>query len=102
VSHIELLRLLDSIFYLTAVASHSHYTISTITNISEEVHCCFFKWTGDMNSSIKNQFIYMPRNDDKKYQNVVGDYTASQQGSPWLYWKRGLRPYCVGSTPHYV
>ena len=35
VSHIEL-RLLGSIFYLTADASH--YTVSTITNISEEVH----------------------------------------------------------------
>ena len=35
VSNIEL-RLLGSIFYLTADASH--YTVSTITNISEEVH----------------------------------------------------------------
>ena len=40
VSNIEL-RLLGSIFYLTA--DTSHYTVSTITNISEEVHCRFFK-----------------------------------------------------------
>ena len=38
VLHIEL-RLLSSIFYLTADAFH--YTMSTITNISEEVHRCF-------------------------------------------------------------
>ena len=38
VLHIEL-RLLGSIFFLTADASH--YTISTITNISEEVHRVF-------------------------------------------------------------
>ena len=40
VSQIEL-TLLGSIVYLTAGASH--YTISTITNISEEVHRRFFK-----------------------------------------------------------
>jgi hypothetical protein len=39
VSHIEL-RLLGAIFYLTADASH--YTISSITNIGEEVHRLFF------------------------------------------------------------
>ena len=39
VLHIEL-RLMVSIFYLTADASH-YYTISTITNISEEVHHVF-------------------------------------------------------------
>jgi hypothetical protein len=60
VSNIEL-TLLGSIFYLTADASH--YTISTITNISEEVHRRFFKWIADMNS-IKHEYIYMPRNDD--------------------------------------
>jgi hypothetical protein len=82
VSNIEL-RLLGSIFYLTADASH--YTISTITNISEEVHRRFFlKWIADMNS-VKHEYIYMPRNEDD-YQHVVGEYTA-----------RGL-PGCIGSV----
>ena len=49
--------------------------ISTITNISEEVHHVFFmKWIEDMNST-KDRYIYMPRNDEE-YKHVVGDYTA--------------------------
>ena len=82
-SHIEL-RLLGAIFYLTADASH--YTISTITSISEDVRrVMFMKWNEDMNSTIKDRYICMPRN-NKEYKHVVGDYTA-----------RGL-PGCIGSV----
>ena len=83
VLHIEL-RLLGAIFYLTADASH--YTISTITNISEAVHhFIFMKRIGDMNSIKDLLYIYMPRY-NKEYKHVIGDYTAT-----------GL-PGCIGSV----
>ena len=82
VSHIEL-TLLGSVFYLTA--GTSHFTISTITNISEEVHRRFLKWIANMNS-IKEEYIYMPRNDDDYRHVVVGEY----------YTARGVPAGCIG------
>ena len=52
------------------------------------------KWIGDMNSSIKDLYIYMPRNDED-YQHVVGDHTA--RGLPG--WKPGLRQFAWDRCP---
>ena len=77
------LKLLGALFTLATAATH--YVVSTNTNISGEVHRCFFnQWIASM-ASIKEEFIYMPR-DMEEFNNVVGEYTAM-----------GL-PGCVGSV----
>ena len=77
------LKLLGALFTLATAATH--YVVSTNTNISGEVHRTFFNlWITNM-ASIKEEFIYMPR-DMEEYANVVGEYT-----------EMGL-PGCVGSV----
>ena len=95
VSHIEL-RLLGSIFYLTADASH--YTVSTITNISEEVHCRFFEV--DCRYELHQGRVYIHAKKRRRVPKCDG--RVHSQGTPRLYWKHGLRPFCVGSMPSHV
>jgi hypothetical protein len=77
------LKLLGALFTLGTAATH--YVVSTNTNISGEVHRTFFnEWIKHM-ASIKEEYIYMPR-DMVEYNTVVGEYT-----------EMGL-PGCVGSV----
>ena len=88
VSHIELLRLLGDIFYLIADASH-YYTISTTTNISEEVYRVFYQV--DWGYELHQGSVYLNAEKRRGIQRLCGGRLHSQ-GSPRLYWKRGLRP----------
>ena len=93
VSHI-VLRLLGAIFYFRADASH--YTISTITNISEEVHRVFYEV--DCGYELHQGSVYLHAKKRQGIQTCGGKLHS--QGSPRLYWKRGLRPYCMGLMPY--
>jgi Plant transposon protein len=82
VSNLEL-KLLGALYVLGN--GTSLYIVSIQTNLSEEVHRCFFLfWIANM-SSMKDDFIFMP-NDEERFLQVVGEYSA-----------RGL-PGCVGSV----
>ena len=77
------LKLLGVLYALGTAATH--FTVSSHTNLSEEVHRRFFiDWTTNM-SSIKAEYIYMPRN-DAELKFVVGEYE-----------ELGL-PGCIGSV----
>jgi hypothetical protein len=82
VSNLEL-KILGCLFVLGTGCCQ--FIVSTQSNISEEVHRKFFlAWTSNI-SHIKEEFVYMPK-DDARFQAVVGEYGA-----------RGL-PGCVGSV----
>jgi hypothetical protein len=77
------LKLLGVLFALGSSATQ--FNVSSHTNLSEEVHRRFFiDWTTKM-SSLKAEYIYMPR-DDTELKFVVGEYEAL-----------GL-PGCIGSV----
>ena len=64
---------------------NSQFQVSELTDISEEVHRCFFlSWLSKM-ASVKAEFIYFPV-DDESYRFVVDEYASM-----------GL-PGCVGSV----
>jgi hypothetical protein len=77
------LKLLGVLFALGTSATQ--FNVSSHTNLSEEVHRRFFiDWAAKM-SSLKAEYIYMPR-DDTELKFVVGEYKAL-----------GL-PGCIGSV----
>ena len=76
------LKLLGALYILGTAATP--FVVSLNTNLSEEVHRVFFLDWIDKMSSLKDEFIFMPRNRDE-YNFVVGEYT-----------EMGL-PGCVGS-----
>jgi hypothetical protein len=77
------LKILGALFVLAQGVSH--VICSTCSNLSEELHRCFFhEWIRNM-SSIKDEFIFMPQ-DDRTFQKVTEEYAA-----------RDL-PGCVGSV----
>ena len=77
------LKILGSLFVLAHGVAQ--VIASIFSNLSEEVHRSFFiKWIDDM-SSIKDEFIFMPRDEDT-FRNVSAEYEA-----------RGL-PGCIGSV----
>ena len=77
------LKLLGVLFALGTSATQ--FNVSSHTNLSEEGHQRFFiDWTAKM-SSLKAEYIYMPR-DDTELRFVVGEYEAL-----------GL-PGCIGSV----
>jgi Plant transposon protein len=77
------LKLLGAMFTLGTAATH--FAVSTNTNLSDELHRKFFnQWIVHM-SSLKDDFIYLPR-DLEEYNHVVGEYADM-----------GL-PGCVGSV----
>ena len=76
------LKVLGALFVLAHGVAH--IVCSLCSNLSEELHRSFFhKWIRNM-SSIKDDFIFMPQDDDT-FQKVTQEYAA-----------RGL-PGCVGS-----
>ena len=76
------LQILGALFVLAQGVSHVVCSISS--NISEEVHRSFFiEWIHHM-ASVKDEFIFMPHDDDT-LRKVTDEYAA-----------RGL-PGCVGS-----
>ena len=76
------LKLLGVLFALGTAATQ--FNVSSHTNLSEEVHRRFFiDWVTKM-SSLKAEYIYMPR-DDTELKFVVGEYE-----------ELGL-PGCIGS-----
>jgi Plant transposon protein len=76
------LKILGALYILGSAASP--FVVSSNTNLSEEVHRVFFlDWIEKM-SSLKDEFIYLPRHWDE-YDFVVGEYA-----------EMGL-PGCVGS-----
>jgi hypothetical protein len=77
------LKLLGALFTLGTAATH--YVVSTNTNISGEVYRTFYNQRIENMASIKEEFVYMPR-DMEEYTSVVGEYT-----------EMGL-PGCVGSV----
>ncbi|KAI2498892.1 Plant transposon protein [Fragilaria crotonensis] len=82
VSNLEL-KVLGALYVLGTGASQ--HQVGVQTNISEEVHRCFFlAWISKM-SSIQKEYIFMPTNDEQ-FERVVGEYST-----------RGL-PGCVGSV----
>ena len=77
------LKILGALFVLAQGVSH--VICSTCSNLSEELHRCFFhEWIRNM-SSIKDEFIFMSQ-DDRTFQKVTEEYAA-----------RDL-PGCVGSV----
>ena len=77
------LKILGSLFVLAHGVAH--VIASVCSNLSEEVHRSFFmKWISDM-SSIKDEFIFMPQDNDT-FRKVSEEYAA-----------RGL-PGCIGSV----
>ena len=67
------LKLLGCLFVLGT--GSSQFQVSELTDISEEVHRCFFlSWLSKM-ASIKHEFIYFPV-DDKSYRFVVDEYAS--------------------------
>ena len=82
VSSLEL-KVLGALYVLGTGATQ--HQVGVQTNLSEEVHRCFFlSWISKM-SSIKMEYIFMPTNDEQ-FERVVGEYST-----------RGL-PGCVGSV----
>jgi Plant transposon protein len=76
------LKILGALYMLGTAASP--FVVSSNTNLSEEVHRVFFlDWIEKM-LSLKDEFIYLPRNREE-YDFVVGEYA-----------EMGL-PGCVGS-----
>jgi hypothetical protein len=77
------LKILGALYVLGTDAIQ--HQVGVQTNLSEEVHRCFFlAWIAKM-SLIQKEYIFMPMN-DKQFERVVGEYSA-----------RGL-PGCVGSV----
>jgi Plant transposon protein len=77
------LKLLGALYVLANGATH--FSVSELSYMSEEVHRCFFlTWTSHM-ASVKDEFIHFPR-DDAEYNFVVEEYA-----------KLGF-PGCVGSV----
>ena len=82
VSSLEL-KVLGALYVLGTGATQ--HQVGVQTNLSEEVHRCFFlSWTAKM-SSIQKEYIFMPTNEEQ-FARVVGEYST-----------RGL-PGCVGSV----
>jgi hypothetical protein len=77
------LKILGAMFVLTQGVSH--FVTIMCSNLSEEIHRSFFlQWISNM-SSIREEFIFMPHDDDT-FNKVTNEYAA-----------RGL-PGCVGSV----
>lgn len=77
------LKLLGALYVVGT--GNSQFQVSEKTDISEEVHRCFYiDWLAKM-KSVKDEFIYFPQ-DDEAYQFIVEEYAAM-----------GL-PGCIGSV----
>lgn len=72
VSNLEL-KVLGALYVLGTGASQ--HQVGVQTNISEEVHRCFFLAWISKKSSIQKEYIFMPTNDEQ-FERVVGEYST--------------------------